>query len=91
MTEKLESLSPGGLSDEGATPMQFQHDDDLENDVGDLDFSNSDLKLWLTKVPSSLWEILSSLKDDDEIELGTLRVEGSLEAPKRVCSLLPPH
>ncbi|KAL9109129.1 MAG: hypothetical protein Q9227_006220 [Pyrenula ochraceoflavens] len=84
MAEKLESSSPPGLSQDGATPIPFEHDDDLENDVGDLDFSNSDRNLWLTKLPVSLWNVLSNLKDDDEIELGTLRVEGDFEAPKRV-------
>lgn len=76
--------SPTPKFEDDAGPSPYMDDDDPDEDAGDLDFSNVIQNLWLTKLPSSLWEILSDLKDDAEIELGTLRVEGSLEAPKRV-------
>lgn len=80
---KLEPDSPTPKLEDDVGPSPYM-DDDADDDAGDLDFSNVIQDLWLTKLPGSLWEVLSELKDDTEIELGTVRVEGTLDAPKRV-------
>ena len=59
-------------------------DDDMYEDTGDLDFSQAQQQLWLTTIPKSLWEAVSKLQDDDEIEIGTIRVEGPETNPSRV-------
>lgn len=59
-------------------------DEDGFEDTGDLDFSQAQQQLWLSHIPRSLWEALSKLEDDDEIDLGTIRVEGPENNPHRV-------
>lgn len=59
-------------------------DDDIYEDAGDLDFSGADRGLFLARIPTYLWENWSQLDENEEIELGTVRVEGSLENPSRV-------
>ena len=62
-----------------------QSDEDLYEDAGDLDFSGAAQSLYLTRIPKYLWESWCNLTDDDdEIELGTVRVEGGLDDVKRV-------
>lgn len=61
-----------------------QSDEDIYEDAGDLDFAGTAQGLYLTRIPKFLWETWSKLKDDDEIRIGTIRVEGSPEDPKRV-------
>lgn len=57
--------SPAGLSD-----------DDIYEDAGDLDFSGVQQGAWLTRLPKFLWENWSKIDDDEEIQLGTIRLEG---------------
>lgn len=59
-------------------------DDDIYEDAGDLDFSQALQGLYLSRIPKYLWETWSRLKDDQEIQLGTIRVEGDLDDVKRV-------
>ena len=66
----------------GASPTA--HDDDVYEDAGDLDFSGSEPGLYLTRIPKFLWDRWSKLDDNQEIHIGTLRVEGSLSDIKRV-------
>jgi transcription initiation factor TFIIF subunit beta len=61
-------------------------EEDIYEDAGDLDFANAQKKVWLSHIPRSLWETLSTMEGDDEIEIGTLRVEGSESQPTRVSS-----
>lgn len=61
-------------------------EDDLYEDAGDLDFSNAGQNLWLSRIPRSLWEYWSKFDDDEEIEVGTVRVEGGPDDIKRVNS-----
>jgi hypothetical protein len=69
------------------SPSPYMDEDDLyEEDAGDLDFSQAQQQLWLSHIPRSLWETWSSLSDDEEIEIGTLRVEGTEIEPRRVGS-----
>jgi transcription initiation factor TFIIF subunit beta len=69
------------------TPSPYMDEDDVyEEDAGDLDFSQAQQQLWLSHIPRSLWEMWSSLSDDEEIEIGTIRVEGTEKEPQRVGS-----
>ncbi|MCJ1251569.1 hypothetical protein MMC30_008804 [Trapelia coarctata] len=74
---ELKGLSPGGPSDE-----------DIYEDAGDLEFTIATEEIYLTRIPKFLWKSWSLLEADEEIHLGTVRVEGDLERPKRVMSLL---
>jgi hypothetical protein len=67
-------------------------DEDGFEDTGDLDFSQVQQQLWLSHIPRSLWQALSQLGDDEEVDLGTIRVEGPEDNPQRVrgrCTDLP--
>lgn len=59
-------------------------DDDIYEDAGDLDFSSAARGLYLTRIPTYLWESWSQLDENEEIRLGTIRVEGSIDRPIRV-------
>ncbi len=67
----------------GASP-GVQSDEDLYEDAGDLDFSNAIQGIYLTRIPRFLWENWSKLDDDQEIQLGTVRVEGTGGDVRRV-------
>lgn len=59
------------------TPSPYMDDiDEAIEDAGDLDFSKAQTKFWLSHLPRSLWESLSQMGDDDEVVLGTMRIEG---------------
>lgn len=60
-------------------------DEDIYEDTGDLDFTSAAQDVWLTRVPRVLWEKWSKLDDDEEIQIGTVRVEGEATDIKRVC------
>jgi len=59
-------------------------DDDIYEDAGDLDFSNSARGFYLTRIPTYLWESWSQLDENEEIRLGTVRIEGNFDSPNRV-------
>ncbi len=61
----LTGVSPAALSD-----------DDLYEDAGDLDFNSAQQGVWLARVPKFLWDNWSKVDDDEEIQLGTVRLEG---------------
>lgn len=62
--------------------------DDADVEDPDLDFKDASLPLWITKLPRHLWESLATVDDDQEIEIGTIRVEGSLDQPQRISLML---
>jgi transcription initiation factor TFIIF subunit beta len=70
--------------DSKGTPTGTLSDDDLYEDAGDLDFSLAGQNVWLTRIPKALWEHWSKLDDDEEIQIGTVRVEGDATDTKRV-------
>lgn len=72
--------SPAALSD--------GYVDDGEVDDPELDFKQARQDIWLSRVPKHLWEALSKAGDNDEIEIGTIRVEGNLDQPQRVSLML---
>lgn len=64
-------------------------DEDLYEDAGDLDFTAANQNVWLSRIPRSLWEHWSHLSnsggdDDEEIQIGTMRIEGTPNDIKRV-------
>ena len=75
-------------SEDGTSP--FPQQDDIYEDPGDLDFSAAQQNLWLSHIPRSLWEALAQIEDDDEIEIGILRIEGVAGTNGRVCSVFRP-
>ena len=83
---KLESAPDENIKPEPLdTPSPFaDEDEDMYEDAGDLDFSQAQQQIWLSHIPRTLWEKLSKLQDDDEIEIGRIRVEGSESNPSRV-------
>lgn len=81
--------SPSGLSD------TYMDDGDLDDPA--LNFDGMNQQVWMSKLPKYLWETLaklgdpktldealSSIPDNQEIDLGTIRVEGDMERPERV-------
>ncbi|KAL8868455.1 MAG: hypothetical protein Q9174_004982 [Haloplaca sp. 1 TL-2023] len=74
------AASPGAHSDEN-----------FSEDAEELDFSGAQQGLFLTRIPKFLWEKWSTLDDDQEIELGTVRVEGGMDDVKRMSLNLLPH
>jgi transcription initiation factor TFIIF subunit beta len=68
--------SPGAMSE-----------DDIYEDTGDLDFTNAEQEVWLTKIPRFLYDNWAKLDDDEEIQIGTVRVESGPTDMQRVrCS-----
>lgn len=63
-------------------------DEDIYEDAGDLEFSQSGQNVWLSRLPRQLWEHWAHLDDDEEVEIGTVRIEGEPGDLKRV-SLTP--
>jgi hypothetical protein len=60
---ELDTGSPGAFIDE---------DDD---DTGELTIPrDANTGGWMTRVPQELWEGLNSLTDDDEIQIGAIKV-----------------
>lgn len=51
-------------------------DEDIYEDAGDLDFSAAGQNVWLSRLPRQLWQHWAHLDDDEEIEIGTMRIEG---------------
>jgi len=68
--------------------LEAQSEEDIYEDAGDLDFTSSKQHVFLTRLPKFLWSSWSQMDDDTEIQLGTMRVEGDLENPKRMSLLL---
>jgi transcription initiation factor TFIIF subunit beta len=87
---KLESLPDANVKSEpmGDTPSPYSNMDDVgeyeDDGSGDLDMSRVQQQIWFSHIPKTLWETLLALNDDDEVEIGTIRVEGSESNPSRV-------
>ena len=64
----------------------LQVEEDVYEDTGDLEFANTNQAVYLTRIPRFLWKSWSKAEDDDhEVCIGTIRMEGDLNNPKRVC------
>ncbi|PGH26793.1 hypothetical protein AJ80_01559 [Polytolypa hystricis UAMH7299] len=71
-------------TDAGDDGLGMLSDEDIYEDTGDLDFSNSTQDVWLMRVPRMLWDNWNNVNDDEEIQIGTVRVEGGPTDIKRV-------
>lgn len=75
--------------DTGGSPDAME--DDLYEDTGDLEFYDAQQKrpidwdnVYLARVPKYIWEAWHALDDNDEIELGTVRIiDGVRRLPSR--------
>ena len=85
--QRLEPKIKPDPESNGASPAP-QTDEDIYEDTGDLDFLGSERGFYLTRLPKYLWESWSKLDDNQEIRIGTVRVEGSLNDVKRVSNAL---
>ena len=59
-------------------------EDDIYEDAGDLDFGDQPPELMLTGVPKFLWKTWSHMDDEQEIQIGLIRVEHDSAGTKRV-------
>lgn len=59
-------------------------DEDLYEDAGDLDFSQAGQSVWISRLPRQLWESWAHLDDDEEIEVGTMRIEQNPTDPNDI-------
>ena len=71
-----------GLADEASVSLA---EEDIYEDAGDLDFNNASRPLYLTRLPKFLWDRWNALEENGEIQIGTIRIEGSAQDPERVC------
>ncbi|KZF23855.1 hypothetical protein L228DRAFT_246706 [Xylona heveae TC161] len=69
------------------SPVAFE-DEDIYEDAGDLDFSHAGNPVWLMRIPKILWENWSNIGDDEEIQIGTVRLEGTQQHVNRLSLLL---
>ncbi len=80
MNVKMEDASsPSAISD--------TYMDDADDDP-ELNFDEVNQLLWTSKLPKYLWEVLAKANDDEEIELGTIRLEGAFNNPDRISLML---
>ncbi|KAL9069288.1 MAG: hypothetical protein Q9157_006206 [Trypethelium eluteriae] len=69
-----EEEGPTFKSEMEGYPSTNVDDDDEYEDTGELAMPPTGNGLWLSRVPDYLWEALSTLNDDDEIKIGTMRI-----------------
>ncbi|KAL9121820.1 MAG: hypothetical protein Q9187_001627 [Circinaria calcarea] len=74
-----------------ALPKGSSWEEDVYEDAGDLDFGESANGVYLIRIPRFLWKAWSQMDDDQEVQLGTVRVEGHLGDVKRMSLLLSPE
>ena len=61
-------------------------DDDIYEDAGDVDFADYSTEAFLTRIPKYLWKTWSDSNEEQDIQVGTIRVEGPLDNPQAVSS-----
>ncbi|KAL9101546.1 MAG: hypothetical protein Q9163_003201 [Psora crenata] len=71
-----------------ATSPQAHLEEDIYEDTGDLDFTGSEQSVYLARIPKFLWECWSKLENDQEIQIGRIRVEGQPGDIKRMSLML---
>jgi transcription initiation factor TFIIF subunit beta len=62
----------------------FNDDDELYEDAGDLDILAGQRAVWLVKLPQFLAERWKDIDEDEEIVLGTVRVDTQAPSDKQV-------
>ena len=76
---KAESSVKSEVKDEASASPPALDDDDLYEDAGDLSFYDSNGpaqldSLSLMRIPRDLWKRWAELNDDQEIQIGTMRI-----------------
>ena len=61
-------------------------DDDIYEDAGDVDFADYSTGVFLTRIPKYLWRTWSDSNEEQDIQIGTIRVEGGMDSPQAVSS-----
>ena len=61
-------------------------DDDIYEDAGDVDFADYSTGVFLTRIPKYLWRSWSDSHEEQDIQIGTIRVEGGMDSPQAVLS-----
>ena len=59
--------------------------DDEEEDTGELNIPSSLRGIWLTWIPRMLWDSWASLNEDEEIQVGLVRVWSPVGSERKVC------
>ncbi|KAI9825968.1 MAG: hypothetical protein M1826_006859 [Phylliscum demangeonii] len=70
-SDVLVKPEPGSLP---TSPVGFS-DEDIYEDAGDVDFSHVDRDVYLMRLPDWVWANWANIDDDEQIQLGTVRVE----------------
>ena len=78
-----EETKPEMDTDTGMATSSYM-DEDLYEDAGDLEMNNAQQGTYLVKLPKYFWIHLSQASGGKDGRLGTIRVEGSTDNPKRV-------
>ncbi|MCJ1332291.1 hypothetical protein MMC10_008983 [Thelotrema lepadinum] len=66
-------------------------DDDIYEDAGDVDFADYSTEAFLTRIPKYLWKTWSDSNEEQDIQVGTIRVEGPLDNPQAMSLMLSPN
>ena len=87
MEEQSTLLGDLDVKKEPATPTE-QLDDDIYEDAGDLDFSEMNPgSVFLARMPQYLWKTWSEKEDEQDVQIGTIRIEGAMDQPQTVYPL----
>ena len=60
-------------------------DDDEDEDTGELHIPSSLRGIWLTWIPKMLWDSWASIDEDEEIQVGLVRVWSPAGSERKVC------
>lgn len=69
---------------ESTAPTAFM-DDDEDEDTGELQIPNPLNGIYLTWVPKMLWDSWASINEDEEIQVGLVRVWSPVGSERKVC------
>ena len=69
---------------ESTAPLAFM-DDDEDEDTGELRIPNPLNGIYLTWVPRMLWDSWASINEDEEIQVGLVRVFSPVGSERKVC------
>ena len=59
-------------------------DEDVDEDTGELNIPSTLRGIWLTWIPRMLWDSWASLSEDEEIQIGLVRVWSPVGTERKV-------
>lgn len=62
----------------------FADDDDQYEDTGELTLPKESPKIWLTRIPNWLWQVLQNASEDEQVQIGEILVYGADRADSKV-------